>query len=199
MAMASQYVTQYGAGTTISSPGFISAISVMKTLCFAPLATTICEASYSIPKSAFSLSATAFLSSGSPAAGVYFVYPALMAATPASLICAGVGKSGSPVPKLTTSSPAAFIFFARLSTASVEEACTAEADLDSSFINHTPGQLILFIGYGLCIGSAHTFQTVSFLCYKPLPKDNLRTLYPQSCKYARGIFNILPFLKFFLR
>ena len=40
---------------------------------------------------------------------------------PASTMCAGVGKSGSPTPKLTTLSPAAFIAFAFALIASVCE------------------------------------------------------------------------------
>ena len=69
-----------------------------------------------------------------PAAGVYLVFPSQMALIPAILMLSGVLKSGSPVPKPTTSSPSAFICFARLSTARVVDARTASAILDTGFI-----------------------------------------------------------------
>ena len=47
----------------------------------------------------------ASLSSNIPEPGVYFVYPSFIACFPASIICSGVLKSGSPTPKLITSSP----------------------------------------------------------------------------------------------
>src|SRR5690242_3966572 len=49
----------------------------------------------------------ALFSSGMPPVAVYLVKPASSAALAASLMCAGVSKSGSPAAKLTTSSPLA--------------------------------------------------------------------------------------------
>ena len=59
--------------------------------------------------------------SGMPELGVYFVNPAARAWAAASLMCCGVSKSGSPAPKPTTSSPAAFIALALASMASVSD------------------------------------------------------------------------------
>ena len=56
-----------------------------------------------------------------PAAGVYFVFPAVIAAFPASQICSGVGKSGSPTERSITSIPDAFIAPARAAIASVAD------------------------------------------------------------------------------
>ena len=50
-----------------------------------------------------SRSATALRSGTVPSTSVYFVAPASSAFLAASLMCAGVSKSGSPAPKLTTS------------------------------------------------------------------------------------------------
>src|SRR5437763_397276 len=47
----------------------------------------------------------ACFSSSTPPVGVYFVKFASMAAIPAFLMLSGVGKSGSPAPKSTTSAP----------------------------------------------------------------------------------------------
>ena len=56
-----------------------------------------------------------------PAAGVYLVLPAAIAAAPAWQMCGGVGKSGSPTDRSMTSMPSAFIAPARAAIASVAE------------------------------------------------------------------------------
>src|SRR3989442_9605450 len=57
-----------------------------------------------------------------PATGVYFVWPAAIAAAAASLIFCGVSKSGSPGPRSITSTPAARIASAACIAASVDDA-----------------------------------------------------------------------------
>src|SRR5881394_2128113 len=63
-------------------------------------------------------------SSGKQGVGVYFVCPLSSAVFAASLINAGVSKSGSPAPNPTTSIPAFFIALALALTASVIESAT---------------------------------------------------------------------------
>src|SRR3954462_12336439 len=64
----------------------------------------------------------ASLSAGSPPAGVYRWFAgSLQAATAASTMYAGVGKSGSPAPKPITGRPAALSALALASTASVAD------------------------------------------------------------------------------
>src|SRR6516162_6513553 len=69
-----------------------------------------------MPLSCSNFSAIAWRNSGIPELGVYFVNPDSNAAIAAALMCSGVSKSGSPAPKLQTSSPSDFIAFALLST-----------------------------------------------------------------------------------
>src|SRR5687768_3105366 len=57
--------------------------------------------------------------------GVYFVWPLSSAALAASLMNAGVSKSGSPAPKPTTSMPAFFMAPALALTARVIESATS--------------------------------------------------------------------------
>src|SRR5260221_12930790 len=65
-------------------------------------------------------------SSGRPAAGVYlWLRGSRHAAAAASTMWAGVGKSGSPAPKPTTSTPAACSAFALASTARVADGAIA--------------------------------------------------------------------------
>src|SRR5918994_3820655 len=65
-------------------------------------------------------------SSGRPAAGVYLWLRGLRpAATAASTMWSGVGKSGSPAPKPMTGSPAAFRALALASTARVADSAMA--------------------------------------------------------------------------
>ena len=72
------------------------------------------------------LAAMASLSSGRPDVGVYrWFRGSLQAATAASTMCSGVGKSGSPAPKPITSSPAAFSALALASMARVADSETA--------------------------------------------------------------------------
>src|SRR5262249_44904963 len=61
-----------------------------------------------------------------PAAGVYLVLPARMAAAAASLMFCGVSKSGSPAPRSTTSTPAARIASAACMAAIVDDAFIRE-------------------------------------------------------------------------
>src|SRR3989440_7255574 len=61
----------------------------------------------------------ACLSSGMQGVGVYLVAPLSRAVLAASLMKAGVSKSGSPAPKPTTSTPAFFMALALALTAKV--------------------------------------------------------------------------------
>src|SRR5208283_1578262 len=74
--------------------------------------------------------AMASRNSGMPLLGVYLVKPAASALMQASLMCCGVSKSGSPAPKPTTSSPAAFIALALASMASVSDGDKEAARLE---------------------------------------------------------------------
>ena len=60
-----------------------------------------------------------------PAAGVYFVFPARIAASAARQMCSGVGKSGSPTDRSMTSTPEAASAWARAAMASVAEGSSA--------------------------------------------------------------------------
>ena len=120
-----------------SSPGSRSAKHTLKMECLAPLETMICEGSYSRPLSRANLSQMARRSSGRPAAGVYLVQPRSRASSAALMMCSGVLKSGSPTPKLTTSSPAAFIAFALALIASVSEGEMVRIRFASLSISYT--------------------------------------------------------------
>ena len=74
-----------------------------------------------MPLSRLNFSLMAARSSGIPELGVYFVKPALSASMAAALMCSGVSKSGSPAPKLKTSTPSARRALALLSIARVSE------------------------------------------------------------------------------
>src|SRR3954468_9263765 len=67
----------------------------------------------------------AWRNSGRHGVGVYFVWPRSRAALAASLMNAGVSKSGSPAPKPTTSMPAFFMAPALALTARVIESATS--------------------------------------------------------------------------
>src|SRR5256714_1633329 len=73
-------------------------------------------------------------SSGIEGVGVYLVCPLSSAALAASLMNAGVSKSGSPAPKLTTSTPALFSAAALALTARV-------IDSETSFILSASGNM----------------------------------------------------------
>ncbi len=119
-------MVQYGAGISTSSPGSSRVANASKTACLPPLVTTTWAASTEKPVSRPVFAAIASLSSGSPGAGVYrWFFGSRQASTAASTICAGVGKSGSPAPKPTTSSPAAFRALALPSMARVADSATA--------------------------------------------------------------------------
>ena len=75
--------------------------------CLAPLETTTCAGVTASPVRREASAATALRRSGMPAAGVYFVLPARIAASAAAQMCAGVGKSGSPTERSITSTPEA--------------------------------------------------------------------------------------------
>jgi hypothetical protein len=66
----------------------------------------------------------ASLSSLIPSTFVYFVKPPRMASIAASLMCAGVSKSGSPAPSPMMSLPSALSLAARAVTARVAEGLT---------------------------------------------------------------------------
>src|SRR5947208_13257648 len=74
------------------------------------------------------------LSSGIDGVGVYLVCPLSSAALAASLMNAGVSKSGSPAPKPTTSTPAFFSAAALALTARV-------IDSETSFIRSARGNM----------------------------------------------------------
>src|SRR3954452_6167825 len=76
----------------------------------------------------------ACFNSGKHGVGVYLVSPLSSAALAASLMNAGVSKSGSPAPNPTTSTPAFFSAAALALTASV-------IDSDTSFIRSARGNM----------------------------------------------------------
>src|SRR5688572_2910194 len=77
--------------------------------------------------------------SGKQGDGVYFVCPLSSATFAASLMNAGVSKSGSPAPKPTTSTPAFFSALAFAVTARVIES-------DTSFIRLASGNMRNSVG-----------------------------------------------------
>src|SRR4051794_17823109 len=77
-------------------------------------------------------------SSGRQGVGVYFVWPLSSACLAASLMNAGVSKSGSPAPKPTTSMPAFFMAPALALTARVIESAT-------SFIRSARANIVRFL------------------------------------------------------
>src|SRR2546428_13968685 len=77
----------------------------------------------------------ACLSSGRQGVGVYLVWPLSSAALAASLMNAGVSKSGSPAPKPTTSTPAFFSAAALALTARV-------IDSEINFIRSANGNML---------------------------------------------------------
>src|SRR4026209_1001390 len=103
----SGYETQYGLGSSKSSPGFTRAITILWNVGLAPQETVTSSSAYSRPLSRLSFWQTAARSSGMPPTSVYLVWPFSSARTAASLIRRGVSKSGSPAPKEITSMPCA--------------------------------------------------------------------------------------------
>src|SRR2546421_5130449 len=81
----------------------------------------------------------AWRSSGKQGEGVYFVCPLSKAALAASLMKAGVSKSGSPAPKPTTSTPAFLSALALAETARVIES-------ETSFIRWARGNMGALLG-----------------------------------------------------
>src|SRR6266496_3475342 len=79
-----------------------------------------------------------------PAVGVYFVWPALIAASAASLMFCGVSKSGSPAPRSTTSMPSARIASAACIAASVDEAFISATRSETGNLELTVMATIIF-------------------------------------------------------
>ena len=90
-------------------------------MCLAPQETVTSSGAYSRPWSRLNFWQTAARSSGMPPTSVYLVCPLSIARIAASLIRAGVSKSGSPAPKEITSMPCARIAFALACMARVGE------------------------------------------------------------------------------
>jgi hypothetical protein len=97
-----------------------------------------------------------------------------MASTAASHTFFGVGKSGSPAPKLTTSIPAAFICFALSDIASVEEGLTAFAFFDNPVIVSNPFLTLTALGF------KHVFE------HKNMPKDNIQFIIQLSLSFGKN-------------
>src|SRR5246127_961398 len=76
-----------------------------------------------------------------PSTAVYLVFPASMAWIAASLMLAGVSKSGSPAPRPMTSRPAAFSARALSVTAIVADGFTrsSAADRNGIIFSQSPG------------------------------------------------------------
>ena len=106
-----------------------------------------------------------YLADYMPEAAVYLVLFSLRARMQASLMLSGVGKSGSPAPKPTTSMPWAFIFLYMESMAMVEDAWTASARVDSGFM-----QIRSFI----LIQMSHTFLSGG---YYSLPRRKMQEFF----------------------
>ena len=119
--------TQYGTGTRTSSPSSKSARQAVCSACLPPAVTMTSEAVYGASHAARYRSAIASRSSGIPEASVYFVKSDSIASIAACFTNAGVGKSGSPGPKSTTSIPLARSVAAAFMTANVAEPATREA------------------------------------------------------------------------
>ena len=110
--------------------------------CLAPAVIATCAAVHSMPFSRRSLAATASRASGVPGVATYLVMPAASARAAASLMFAGVSKSGSPVPNDTTSTPSLRIAAARAATASVAlsfiRATRSETFIGNAVYRYTP-------------------------------------------------------------
>src|SRR5437588_2270353 len=124
----------------------------------------------------------AFCSSRVPAVGVYFVWPALIAATAASLMFCGVSKSGSPAPRSTTSIPSARITSAACIAASVDDAFISATRSETGNLELTVVAII----------------TLEFLCVlAPLresnhAKDAKAQSYAKSISFAAFVLQPLP-------
>ena len=95
--------------------------------CLAPALTMISPGSIDNPCALPSHFATAARKAGVPSTRVYFVAPASSARLAASLMWAGVSKSGSPAPKLITSRP-----FARKAAALAETASVGDGSMSDN-------------------------------------------------------------------
>ena len=100
--------------------------------CFAPTVTITSEGVMSLkPWARPNQAATALRSWGVPSTWVYLVAPASSAFLAASLMWAGVSKSGSPAPKLTTSIPWALSAAALAETLRVMEGSITDSRFES--------------------------------------------------------------------
>src|SRR6266700_3586388 len=138
-----------------SSPGSRTAINAMYRQCLPPAPVVMFSGLYGRLFSRLNLSAMACRSSGRQGVGVYFVCPLSSAIFAASLMNAGVSKSGSPAPKPTTSTPAFLSALALALTASVIESET-RLIRSASEIMTTPKSELLRAGNG--IGAADQGQ-----------------------------------------
>jgi hypothetical protein len=68
-----------------------------------PVVTTTLSMPQSRPLRAFTLAAISSLKLGSPPDAVYFVNPSRAACAAPSMMCVGVGKFGSPMPRFRAS------------------------------------------------------------------------------------------------
>src|SRR4051794_4754145 len=100
-------------------------MNAMYRQCLPPAPTVMFSGLYRRLFSRLNLSAIACFSSGKQGVGVYLVTPLSRAVLAASLMNAGVSKSGSPAPKPTTSTPAFFSALALALTARVIESATS--------------------------------------------------------------------------
>src|SRR3569833_823434 len=114
-----------------SSPSSTMACMALNSDCLAPALTMISLGSNDMLCALPSHFATAARSAGVPSTWVYFVAPAARARFAAALMWAGVSKSGSPAPKLMTSSPLARRAAALADTASVGDGSMSDNRRDS--------------------------------------------------------------------
>src|SRR4051794_3293409 len=115
-------------------------MNAMYRQCLPPAPTVMFSGLYGRWFSRLNLSAIACLSSGSDGVGVYLVRPLSSAALAASLMNAGVSKSGSPAPNPTTSTPAFFSALALALTARVIDSDTNFIRSASPIMDGSPGK-----------------------------------------------------------
>ena len=113
--------TQYGEKSATASPSSKTAWQTLKTACLAPAVTITFSRETAARCSRTYFAAMASRSAASPATSVYFVRPASIARAPARPTKSGVGKSGSPIERSTTSTPVAASAFAFLPAAVVDD------------------------------------------------------------------------------
>src|SRR5438067_939073 len=119
--ICSTSVGQPGMWVITSSPAPNSASTLLNSACLPPALTMTSDGEYSTPLSVRSRSTMARFRSSVPEFAVYLVKFASIARWAAADTCDGVGKSGSPAPKSTISTPCAFSFMASAATFIVGE------------------------------------------------------------------------------